>query len=321
MNFKKHITAAAMAPVGWMLHAIALLPFRALYVLADALFAVAYYLLRYRRKIVWKNLVECFPEKSRDELKKIEKEFYHHFADYFFETIKLLHISDDEMRRRMVFHNAEIIDEALDADQSLVLYAAHYGNWEWVTSVTMWFGAKRQRGNVLGQVYQRIENEWFDAFFLKLRTRFGTRCFEKREIIREMLRDEREGRHSAIGFISDQHPWVNDEGHVIEFLNHPTAMITGAEAIARKINARAAFFDVRKTGRGHYECTLVPLSNACAMEPKGRITNLYARMLEKRIKDEPAYWLWTHNRWKRPVKLPDDSNNNTISATTAPKQQ
>ena len=26
---------------------------------------------------------------------------------------------------------------------------------------------------------------------------------------------------------------------------------------------------------------------------------MYARMLEEMIQREPAYWLWSHNRWKR----------------------
>lgn len=305
---KQRIINIAMTPVGWMLHGLALMPWAVLYAHATALYVFIYHVARYRRKIVRKNLAECFPEKDEAQRKVIEKQFYRHFADYFVETIKLLHVSDSDMKERMVFRNAEIIDRALDNGQSIVLYAAHYGNWEWVTSVTLWFNSERQQRNVQGQVYQRIENEWFNRFFLKLRTRFNTRCFEKREIIREMLRDEREGRHSAIGFISDQHPWVNDEGHVIEFLNHPTAMITGAEAIARKIDARAAFFDVQKLSRGHYECTLVPISDHCAQEPKGRVTDIYARLLEQRIKQQPAFWLWTHNRWKRPVTLNDQQN-------------
>lgn len=269
------------------------------------MYFVVYHLIGYRKKIVRQNLAECFPGKSEQERKTIEKEFYRHFADYFVETIKLLHISDDEMRKRMVFHNAHVIDEAFDNGQSIVLYAAHYGNWEWVTSITLWFDSVRHSDAVQGQVYQPLENEWFDRFFLRLRQRFHTVCISKKAILREMISREREGRHLGIGFIADQHPWTNDEGHVLDFLHHPTAFITGAEAIGRKLHCRAAYFDVRKVSRGHYECTLVPLSDDIANEPRGSITTRYARLLEQRIIEEPAYWLWTHKRWKRPVAFPE----------------
>ena len=136
-----------------------------LYLHADVIYFIVYFLIGYRKKEVRQNLAECFPDKSDEERKAIEKEFFRHFADYFVETIKLLHISDEAMRKRMVFKNAEIIDKAFDAGQSIVLYAAHYGNWEWVTSVTLWFDSERHRDAVQGQVYHPLENEWFDQFF------------------------------------------------------------------------------------------------------------------------------------------------------------
>lgn len=33
--------------------------------------------------------------------------------------------------------------------------------------------------------------------------------------------------------------------------------------------------------------------------PDYELTDMYARMLEEMIQREPAYWLWSHNRWKR----------------------
>ena len=294
--------------LGWALHLLAIMPWWVIYLHADLLYLVAYYVIGYRKKVVRQNLAECFPDKSAKERKVIEKEFYHHFTDYVAETLKLLHISDDDMRRRMVFHNAGIIEDAFNNGQSIVLYAAHYGNWEWVTSVTLWFNSAAHRDAVQGQVYQPLENEWFDRFFLRLRQRFNTVCISQRVILREMISREREGRHLGIGFIADQHPLSNDEGHVLDFLHHPTAFITGPEAIGRKLHCRAAFFDVRKLSRGHYECTLVPLSDDIAAEPHGSVTIRYARLLERRIEAEPAYWLWTHKRWKRPVTFPDGYN-------------
>ena len=281
------------------------MPWWVLYLHADVFYFIVYYLVGYRKRIVRQNLIECFPGKSDQERHVIEKKFYRHFADSFVETIKLLHVSDDEMRERMVFHNAEFIDETFDNGQSLVLYAAHYGNWEWITSVTLWFDSVGHNDAVQGQVYHPLENEWFDRFFLRMRQRFNTVCISWKSILREMITRERNGTHLGIGFIADQHPLPNDQEHVLDFLHHPTAFLTGAEAIGRKLHCRAAYFDVRKVSRGHYECTLVPLSNDIANEPRGSITTRYARLLEQRIEQEPEWWLWTHKRWKRPVTFPE----------------
>ena len=45
------------------------------------LYPLVYHVVGYRLKVVRKNLRNSFPEKSKEELKTIEKRFYHHFAD------------------------------------------------------------------------------------------------------------------------------------------------------------------------------------------------------------------------------------------------
>ena len=52
-------------------YAISLLPFWLLYLISDGFFLLIYYLVRYRRKVVWKNLSSSFPEKDEAELGQI----------------------------------------------------------------------------------------------------------------------------------------------------------------------------------------------------------------------------------------------------------
>lgn len=295
-----------LAPVGWLLKLYAVMPWWLLYAHATAVYYLAYHVLRYRRKVVKQNLVECFPDKSSAELKKIEKEFYRHFADYFFETIKIPRIREDEIKRRVKFKGVDVIDRAIARGQSVMLYASHYGNWEWITSVILWLSSEtRSHGGVLGQAYHPLENAWFDRYFIGLRQHWGTRCIPGKQVFRVMLQSQRQGTPMVLGFISDQHPLKGDEGHVIKFLNHPTAMITGTELIASKLDMTVLCCDMRKVSRGHYEVELVLLSDHASQEKKGDITNRYARLLENRIIAEPAYWLWTHKRWKRKVEYPE----------------
>ena len=82
-------------------HLLSLLPFRILYFLSDGLYLLMYYCIKYRRDVVRDNLLKSFPEKSLDELIRIEKKFYHFFCDYFVETLKLTSISKKEMRKHV----------------------------------------------------------------------------------------------------------------------------------------------------------------------------------------------------------------------------
>ena len=71
---------------------LSLLPLSVLYLLSDLLYFPLYYGIKYRRKVVRINLTNSFPEKTKEAIIRIEKQFYHFFCDYIVETIKLLSI-------------------------------------------------------------------------------------------------------------------------------------------------------------------------------------------------------------------------------------
>lgn len=299
----KTTTRIAYAPVSAILHLLALLPFRVLYVISDVLFFFTFHIVRYRRKVVQQNLRESFPEKSPAELRDIEYRFFHFLCDYFVETIKILHISDDEMRRRLVFHDVETIDRCFDQGRSIVIYAAHYANWEWLPSVTLW-SRHDYTDKVFAQVYRPLKNEWFNHFFLGIRHRFHSESFTKKSVLRDLLRLRRDGRVSITGFMSDQHPSLNDDGYITTFLNHPTAMISGTETLARKLDFAVLYFQISRRKRGYYECTIRTIALNPRLEPENAITQCYTSLLEQQIRTQPELWLWTHKRWKHKVNNP-----------------
>ena len=86
------------------------LPFGVLYALSDFIFVVLYYLVKYRRRVVRMNLQNSFPEKSEAELAEIERGFYHFLCDYGVESLKLLTIKPEEMKRRMISRKASYLE-------------------------------------------------------------------------------------------------------------------------------------------------------------------------------------------------------------------
>ena len=152
-----------------LLYAFSLLPLRLLYLFGDGIYFLIYHVVHYRRRVVWKNLTESFPEKKEQELRRIEKGFYHWFCDYLVESIKLFSISEEEIKRRMVFKETELVDECVSSGQSCAIYLGHYCNWEWVTSLPFWISPKAQ----CGQIYHPLENACMDKMFLAIRQRFN----------------------------------------------------------------------------------------------------------------------------------------------------
>lgn len=274
---------------------LSLLPLRVHYVLSDVIFLLLYHILGYRKKVVRTNLRTSFPEKSQEELKQIERDFYHFFCDYMVESVKMMTISEQEMRRRMVFKNMEAVDNILAEGQSIALYLGHYCNWEWVTSLPLWLPANIQPG----QIYHPIENRLTDQLFLRARQHFNSLCIPMQDTLRRLLEFSKSNRPMVIGYISDQKPhWVNIH-HWVDFLNHDTPVLTGTERIVRKLNHAVFYIDMQRKRRGYYEAEFKLITRHPQQMHEFEITDIYYQMLEKTIRRAPAYWLWSHDRWKR----------------------
>jgi KDO2-lipid IV(A) lauroyltransferase len=280
---------------------LAILPLRLLYLFSDIIYYIIYYIVGYRKKLVRKNLGNAFPDKSRKEIRIIEKAFYHHFCDYFFETLKLLNMSASRMKRHFVFKNEELIQYFLKQGKPVILLLGHFGNWEWVTSVTLWI--KPDNDLVIGQIYRPLRNKISDRLFLRIRKSFHSTGFNKYEVYKEIVKMRKAGKTWLLGFMSDQKPSANNSQIWLRFLNQDTAVLTGTEKIARHSGAVVCYLDIKKTKRSFYEGKVKLISEDPTETREFEITEKYMQFLEKTILRDPAGYLWTHNRWK--YKKPD----------------
>ena len=278
-----------------LVYILSLLPLRVLYVLSDILWLVIFHLIRYRRSLVQKHLADSFPEKDRQELQHIERQFYHWFCDYLVESIKMLTMSERQMKKRMVFKGTDLIDQIVSDGQSCAVYLGHYCNWEWVTSLPLWVTTDAQ----CAQIYHVLENSDFDKLFLDLRQRWGAVCIPMAETLRRIIKYKQEGRQVVIGYISDQVPFWNNIHHWLTFLNHDTPVLTGTERLARQTGHAAIYLDIRCIKRGYYEAEFKLITREPKKMAEFEITDIYFQMLEASILKAPQYYLWTHNRWKR----------------------
>lgn len=272
-----------------------LLPMWVHYLIADGIYLIVYRLVGYRKKLVRKNLTDSFPEKTAEELQTIEKGFYHWFCDYLVETIKMMTISEKNLKRRMAFKDTKEADEILESGQSIALYLGHYCNWEWVTSMPLWITPKAH----CGQIYHVLENAAFDKLFLKLRERWGAESIPMAETLRRVATYRKQGQPIMIGYISDQVPFWNNIHHWLNFLNHDTPVLTGTERLARGAGHAIFYLDMHRVRRGYYEATLKLITRDPKQTKDYELTDAYFRMLEESIRRDPVCYLWTHNRWKR----------------------
>ncbi len=280
-----------------LFYTLSLLPYRVMYLLSDFLYPIVYYMVRYRRKIVRHNLTGAFPEKSLPEIITIEKGFYHWFLDYFFETIKLLSISSDNLLKHIEFLHAEEVEQCFDEGQPCAAFLGHYANWEYLSATSL--AMQRHPEAVMGLIYHPLRNKAFDRLFLTLRQTHGGTGIPKKDILRHLLRYKQEGRMSLFGYIADQGPkWENI--HLwLDFLHHDTPVFTGAERIIRKMNNAVFYVDMKRLRRGQYVCTFRLLTREPDKCEEHALTRRFFTLLEESIRRDPTCYLWSHDRWKR----------------------
>lgn len=271
------------------------LPFWVHYLLSDLLYLIIYKMAGYRVKVVRNNLQTSFPEKSTEELRTIEKKFYRQLCDYFVEMVKTMTISDEQIKKHMVFKGTEVIEQCAKDGQSIALYLGHTFNWEWITSLPLWITDKMH----CGQLYHAMENRVIDKLLLRQRQRWGSECIALVDILRKTIEYKRAKQTTIIGYLGDQVPHWNNIHHWCWFLNHDTPVMTGAERIAVKNRQAVVFIDISKKRRGYYEAEFKLVTRTPEKLKEFEVTDIYYRMLEQQIRTQPELWLWSHNRWKR----------------------
>lgn len=266
-------------------------PLAVLYILADGLYLLLYFVFGYRRKVVRENLLNALPDKTLKEIIVIEKRYYRYLASLIFEVVKMGSISREEIEKRFVFNNKEQVHAYLNRGESILICSAHYGNWEWGTlGIGLNFAADHY------PIYKPLTNPIFDNWFKKVRSRFGNKLIAMRQTMRALQSSK--GKPSMFSFGNDQAPSKDESHYWTTFMHQQTSLQLGIEKIAKRTGQPIFYFKIKVLKRGFYEVDCVPLCLNPTETTEFEITELHTRFLEQMINDKPEYWLWSHKRWK-----------------------
>ena len=205
-------------------------------------------------------------------------------------------MSEKEVRRRMVVTGIDDINRMLAQGHSCVCYMGHFFNWEYVTSLSLYFNDENL---LVGDIYHPLENRYFDRLMKKMRDQYGAESITMANTLRRILQVTKENKKYVIGFIADQVPTWQSIKHWVNFLHRDTPVFTGTEKIAQRTGASLFFVKMERVKRGYYTAHFELFAEDASKMPEFEPTNLYYRILEEQIRKTPELWLWTHNRWKR----------------------
>lgn len=268
-----------------------------LQLISNAVFVILFKGVKYRRNIVADNLRKAFPQQSTQDLNTIEEKYFKHFSTVYFDALKIFGTCATKAKKHIVIKNPELLDHYYTQKRSIILYAAHFGNWEINSTLPL------HTQYTVNAIYQKQSNKYFEELILLIRQKFGVNCIESARALRELGRFNAAQKPTLNIIISDQSPTIISEMHWCNFLNQNTPFLTGAYRIAEKTNQVLLYPHVVKIAKNRYEIEFKLISEKVHKNNKVEIIDLYAKYLEESIANDPSMWLWSHRRWKLQQQL------------------
>ena len=286
MKFIAYIFAYSFV---WLLH---LLPERILYLLSDILYLLMYHVAGYRKKVVYRNLERAFPDYDKSEIKQIAKKFFHHLSDLMLESAVSHFYSESKALKKITCKNPELLNELYGKGKQVMAVLGHYGNWEYMSTLGLVIE------HPVVAIYKPLRNKYFDRMVQKNRNTFGVITVPMDKIARKLIEYHKSHTPVLTLNLGDQRPRYHQIQYWTKFMGRDTPMFLGTEKLARKLDAAVVFLKIRKLKRGRYEME----AELICESPEGlnpfEITGRHVAILEDLIREEPAYWLWSHKRWK-----------------------
>jgi KDO2-lipid IV(A) lauroyltransferase len=257
--------------------------------IGQVLFFLAYRIFRYRYLVIAQNISRSFPEKSYHDVEQLIKAYYQHLATMIVEITRFFSIQSHQQLKHVTFPNLELLDHYYTQNKNVIVLLGHYGNWEYLNVLPMKLKYE------VNAIYKPLTNLIAEKFAQRVRARFGMRLIPSSQALRQLLKAQEKPQLSL--FIADQYPGKNTKC-VLPFLNQTTMMFNGAEKLARATNAVVVYADIVPLKANYWEISFSLITESAAQTSDDEITAAFCNKLEETIAAQPAYWLWSHRRWK-----------------------
>lgn len=271
---------------------ISLVPLKVLFLLSEVVTFLVYRLVGYRKKVVFQNLTNSFPERTPEDIKRIARKYFRHLSVMIVENMYLRFVPKKRFSSMLNIEDTTLLDRFYKENKNLIIMLGHFGNWEYgsvITNFTRYKGAA---------VYKKLSSSVFDKIYFDIRSRLGVEPIEMHEVFRKVIKLNQSTDPYILFMISDQSPMKNDPQHWFTFLNQPTGAYTGSEKLAVRFDMPVLYMDMKRVKKGSYNVKLSLISDSPKETQAHEITEKYYALLEQSIQKSPRFWLWSHRRWK-----------------------
>ncbi|WP_050748623.1 lysophospholipid acyltransferase family protein [Halothermothrix orenii] len=252
---------------------------------------VLYYLPGNRKKVAYNNLKMAFDDLSDDRIKEIIRKVYINLGFMLVEYALTPGLNKDNMTKHIELEGEEHLKKAFDRGKGVIVYGAHFGNWEWMGI------AISLMGYPMAAIVQEQNNSYFDRRINQMRQQKGVETIQRGMSVRKAFKALKEGKCLLI--LGDQD--ARSRGWRLKFFGKTASTFPGAVQLARRTGALIVpAFMVRKS-RGKHRLKFyrpIEIGAEASMEEQKEFLQELNHITESVIKKYPDHWLWLHRRWK-----------------------
>jgi len=273
-----------------IVRALNVLPLRAQLSLGRALGRLAYRFARRDRRIAQINIALCLPGLSPQERDELVREHFESLGCTLLETGLVWWASDARLRKLIQFEGEEHLQAALAAGRGALMLSAHF--------TTLEMGARAL--TLLGPtsvMYLTPSNPLIAELSRRNREKHTVQAVTS-EQIRELLGNLKD--NLPVWYAPDQR-YTGKNSEIVPFFGVPAASNVATSRLAKISRAPVLpYFPERRADNTGYVIVIhPPLQEFPSSDPVAD-TLRFHELIEDHARRNPAQYLWTYKRFKRP---------------------
>ncbi|MTI59134.1 MAG: lysophospholipid acyltransferase family protein [Firmicutes bacterium] len=263
------------------------------YYIGIGLGKLIYFLLKSRREVTLANLRRALGSNYSEEgLVSLCKKVYQQMGLTFVEFIMTDNLGKDLIESSIEIEGLNYLKEAYQQGKGVIVYTAHFGNWERLGSVIS------QLGYPVNAIARTQDNVYFDRKINKIRSSQGINIIPKGISVRKVYKVLKGGE--LLFILGDQN--ARKKGWQIDFFGIPASTYPGVVQLARRTGSVILpAFLLREEWGKHRLVIKKPysISKDASKDAQQELLQELTGVIEAEIRKKPAQWFWPHRRWKR----------------------
>ena len=235
------------------------------------------------------NIQITLPELNAQQRKQITQHAIRNELTSYFEFFHIWGSSNSKNIQRVhQVHGEALLQDALAAQQGVVLIVPHFGTWEIMNA---WLAQYTQ----MTIMYKPVKNPAADAFVRQARSREQAHLVPTDESgVRQIFKALKQGGTTVI--LPDHTPNVG--GEMIPFFGIPLESSNLSAKLIQKTKAKALFLYALRNENQSFDIYIEAMDEQIYHCNANAGTTLIHRAIEDLIRRHPAHYHWSYKRYK-----------------------